>query len=630
MLFSLLRVDAFCDKLVEPTWDSLVAKMDASKDSGVVILCPFVIQGANCPTTPNAYTIERTDSLYLVCDNLFTGATDPCLIDCDSTSFRVYGDLTLEMITIQRTNSTAIIVPPNGMLSVFSSTFEYNRNGVIRAMNNSKVVIESSSIRHNIASGNGGVVSTSGELVVTTTEFWNNRADLAGGNIYAGEGSLVVLQNNLFMLGNAANGGAIYNKGRLDAAKCDFFSNKATQSGGAIYNDNQGTIRLESCIFEGNTAQAGGPAVYSHWASFHISSNTGCNNSRRNTFCDGVQSQGGDCVPFSNACTYPTQAPTREPTRQPTNGPTINPTTRPTREPSLHPTVSASRIPTLIPTKQNQVRPTYIPTEISLFPTHQPTIVSSSDFPSDMPTRSPSIASTDIAWTPDPTGSPPTIQPTTVTQTTLHPSRWINTILPTLVVHSRSVSPSTMPSLPASSFPSKQPEERTDFPTDDPFNFLSMTPSLHTSSTVSSFLPSTQELRETITAAPSTMASTTGESDTPSHVPSDGNEPSISTLFGQPTVILSDSPSSAAPTGYKGSDSPSNSPSLLREVPANDSSVIRETSSPSGIKRTESPTGNSSRTRGAASSAPTRLIDYRHPSPHLRRHHTPPRERNVT
>ena len=82
----------------------------------------------------------------------------------------------------------------------------------------------------NATSKNGGAIYNRAVLTVTGSTFTNNNADNKTGC-----------------------GGAVYNIGLFEVKKSTFDSNHAV-SGGAIHNDNGGTVNIESCTFTNNTA----------------------------------------------------------------------------------------------------------------------------------------------------------------------------------------------------------------------------------------------------------------------------------------------------------------------------------------------------------------------------------------
>lgn len=102
----------------------------------------------------------------------------------------------------------------------------------------------------NCKAGDGGAIFNTGTLTITNCEFKNNQAD---------------------------HGGAIYNWEKVTVKKSTFTNNKASGDGGAIYSealmDIRGPMKIESSIFQGNTANRGG-------AIFTATDNTTIKNSK--------------------------------------------------------------------------------------------------------------------------------------------------------------------------------------------------------------------------------------------------------------------------------------------------------------------------------------------------------------
>ena len=76
--------------------------------------------------------------------------------------------------------------------------------------------------------------------------------------------SNVTIQNLTIQKGNSDNGGAIYNDSdsRLTVNSCAFSGNTATSNGGAIYNDGGFELTVGNCTFNSNTATTNGGAIY--------------------------------------------------------------------------------------------------------------------------------------------------------------------------------------------------------------------------------------------------------------------------------------------------------------------------------------------------------------------------------
>jgi len=123
--------------------------------------------------------------------------------------------------------------------------------------------------RENITiEGNGGVLTRSGAMAVNA----------ASQLLAVGDEGSVVIRRLHFKDGSATQGGAVKNNGSLRLESCIFSGNAgtgtaATDGGGAVYNS--GTLTLKACTFYQNTATASGRggAVYQPSGSLAL---TGC------------------------------------------------------------------------------------------------------------------------------------------------------------------------------------------------------------------------------------------------------------------------------------------------------------------------------------------------------------------
>ncbi|NIP31963.1 MAG: hypothetical protein GTN59_15925, partial [Candidatus Dadabacteria bacterium] len=101
---------------------------------------------------------------------------------------------------------------------------------------------------------------------------------------------VVSLTGLMFINGDSYNGGAILNYEELSVDSCVFEGNSATFSGGAIYNDEDGTItEITSSTFDGNSADRRyGGAIYNFYGIINISFSTIANNSASSSTGGGI------------------------------------------------------------------------------------------------------------------------------------------------------------------------------------------------------------------------------------------------------------------------------------------------------------------------------------------------------
>ena len=155
-----------------------------------------------------------------------------------------------------------------GELSIVNSAFSHNwtdeEGGAI--INHGELSISGSTFSTNSADDSGGAIENWGSGSISNSTFSHNSADYSpGGAIYnRGHGELSI--NDSTFSNNSANikGGAISNFGELTLRNSTFSGNLASSDfyvsrGGAIYNGRE--LRIRSNTFSGNLADKGG-AIY--------------------------------------------------------------------------------------------------------------------------------------------------------------------------------------------------------------------------------------------------------------------------------------------------------------------------------------------------------------------------------
>ena len=155
-----------------------------------------------------------------------------------------------------------------------STTFKDNKatagqGGAIYNNANAQVIVGGASFQNNQAEQSGGAIYNSGKLTInnaSTTSFTGNKSiNAKGGAIYNGENAEAIVGGASFQGNQSLQGGAIYNNGKLSVANAStstFKDNTAgTGKGGAIYNDAKGVATIEKALFQNNQAAQGG-AIY--------------------------------------------------------------------------------------------------------------------------------------------------------------------------------------------------------------------------------------------------------------------------------------------------------------------------------------------------------------------------------
>ena len=140
-------------------------------------------------------------------------------------------------------------------LSISNSTFRNNSADLAGAIgNDGELSVDNSTFSDNSAEIGGAIVNH-GELSIGNSTFSRNSAGTAGGAI-RNHGELSI-GNSTFSRNSADSlGGAIVNDGGLSITNSSFSHNSADERGGAI--DNLGELSISSSTFSGNSAGLGG------------------------------------------------------------------------------------------------------------------------------------------------------------------------------------------------------------------------------------------------------------------------------------------------------------------------------------------------------------------------------------
>lgn len=119
----------------------------------------------------------------------------------------------------------------------------------------------SCTLTNNRGAGSGGCIYNAGSFALDNCTLANNGYFIsgAGGAIYNDDGGTVALRNCSITDNYGVAGGGIWNSGSLAVTNCTLAQNHATYSsgpcpGGAIYNYSNATAILESTTVSGNTA----------------------------------------------------------------------------------------------------------------------------------------------------------------------------------------------------------------------------------------------------------------------------------------------------------------------------------------------------------------------------------------
>lgn len=169
-------------------------------------------------------------------------------------------------------------ISSDGKLTIRDSQFINNTTGTqttgtggainVRA-DADDTIIDNSLFEGNSSYRAGTIGLQNSNLTVTNSIFRNNRSTntTSGGNtagIYLGAGNTVNHISNCLFDSNVSgfNAGAIYSYGNTTIENTRFTNNSAGFRGGAIVNGNNSTLNLTASLFDGNTSQESGGALY--------------------------------------------------------------------------------------------------------------------------------------------------------------------------------------------------------------------------------------------------------------------------------------------------------------------------------------------------------------------------------
>ncbi len=240
----------------------------------------LTIQNANYTTVPNSASIEMRNGGTLTFDG--TTVKDSTYPDYGTfLAFKGSGSsLTVNITNTTFSNNRATNFGAGagtvtaGTLNIDNSDFISNTGtqqygGALRVDDASTATINNSHFISNTHSTlNGGAIrwDSSGLLTISNSEFKDNSSINLGGAVYNHSFGDVTVSNTSFISNTASEGGGIYSLDPLTVTNSDFISNTATTRGGAIYLSN-GASSIISNTFSGNndtvtTVNADGGAIY--------------------------------------------------------------------------------------------------------------------------------------------------------------------------------------------------------------------------------------------------------------------------------------------------------------------------------------------------------------------------------
>ncbi|MCL2688083.1 MAG: hypothetical protein FWE58_06060, partial [Methanobrevibacter sp.] len=292
LLFAFSLQFSFATSINDTDDEGIKGALDSDDSVGTIHLNPGTYSGINNTNI----TVNKNVTFQ------GNGSPDRVVIDGENSNwlFNIQDNLTVKFINITFRNAVADNGAAifNGFSSnvkfincIFENNFAVNGGAIYN--NKGTISVENSLFTNNQAS-NGGAIYNNGFFSVVGSNLTNNVA-INGGAIY-NNGYVRLSDSNLTY--NVANiGGAVYNNENIIISNCEFFKNTALGNdlfiqigpnsrevlslsyknvddlaylilsenihGGAIYNHNDGQIKIYNSVFDYNNANDGG-AIYNN------------------------------------------------------------------------------------------------------------------------------------------------------------------------------------------------------------------------------------------------------------------------------------------------------------------------------------------------------------------------------
>ena len=156
-----------------------------------------------------------------------------------------------------------------GEITIQNSTITDNHSkycgGAIHNEKDGKITIQDTTLSENTTEkGDGGAIHNHGTATLKITTLTDNHVKRDGGAIH-NYGEITVQDSQIIkntVTGYPGDGGAIYNTGRLKITDTTIKNNHATQDGGAISNEKDGTITIQSTTFTQNKSNLYGETIH--------------------------------------------------------------------------------------------------------------------------------------------------------------------------------------------------------------------------------------------------------------------------------------------------------------------------------------------------------------------------------
>ena len=159
-----------------------------------------------------------------------------------------------------------------GEMTLSDNNFENNSGFIGGAICSQEGMIKSNrcDFISNHGRDGGGAIANHGEIDLIENRFISNSAKLEGGAINCQLKGSSKITKCEFEDNSADHGGAIDNFGKFVITDCSFVGNTCSAEGGAVDNNQDGTVRVDGCVFKNNRASNGGGAII-NWGVFNLS-----------------------------------------------------------------------------------------------------------------------------------------------------------------------------------------------------------------------------------------------------------------------------------------------------------------------------------------------------------------------
>lgn len=175
--------------------------------------------------------------------------------------------LTLRRLTLRDGNEPQVSgIENHGSLVLEEVFFLSHEEGIVAISNQGSLTIRASTFEGN-QNGATGVIYNRGTLLVEGSTFSQNRSSSpshGGGAIYNHEDGTATIRESHFYNNSSTqggNGGALFNRGRMELTRTTLTGNQSTNHGGALYNEAILTIS-ESTLTSNSTNGEGGAIHY--------------------------------------------------------------------------------------------------------------------------------------------------------------------------------------------------------------------------------------------------------------------------------------------------------------------------------------------------------------------------------